>query len=285
VIESLVTLLRLEQLWNPLSLLDIAILWLAIYQLLQLLRKTRAVQMAWGLLVVVGLWFATLPTGPLPLKAVHWVLGQLLYYGGFAVIVIFQGPIRQALARFGRNPFARFRTQEETGQRVIKEVALAASALASKRIGALVVLERTQGLRTLIETGIEMDAIVSYDLLMNIFTPKTPLHDGAVIISDGRIKAASCFLPLSTQPGISHEYGTRHRAAIGISEESDAIAIVVSEERGIISVAMEGGLHTDLDTRSLVAFLEEHYLGDKGEVLSFWQRLWRRGDRPREEAA
>ncbi len=247
----------LRQLTRPLALLDLGLLWFAIYQLMVLIRRTRAAQMAYGLLGVVLLWMLTGPMAPLRLQAINWVLSQVLIYGGFVVIVIFQNPIRQALAQFGRNPFRRFRPLQDDMTRIIEEIALSCSAMGSKRIGALIVLERSHGLKNFIDTGIELDARVSYDLLINIFTPKTPLHDGAVIISEGRIKGASCFLPLSQDPYISREFGTRHRAAIGITEETDALAIVVSEERGVVSVAIDGALHENLDTRSLRALLEE----------------------------
>ncbi|GAB4374606.1 MAG: diadenylate cyclase CdaA [Acidobacteriota bacterium] len=255
--QDFLELLHVRELANPLAIFDILLLWFAIYQLLVLIRRTRAVQMIYGLLAVFILWFITSPGSLLELPATNFVLTQLFIYGGFAVIVIFQGPIRQALAYFGRYPFARLRQQDASGE-IIEEIALACSAMASRRIGALIVIERVQGLRNFIETGIEIDGRVSYDLLINIFSPKTPLHDGAVLISEGRLAAASCFLPLSTNPYISREFGTRHRAAIGITEESDAIAVVVSEERGVISAAIDGAFQQDLDARALRAFLERH---------------------------
>ncbi len=253
----------LGQLTRPLAILDLLLLWFAIYQLMILIRRTRAVQMVYGLLAVVVLWMLTGPLAPLRLQAVNWVLSKLLIYGGFVVIVIFQNPIRQALAQFGRNPFRRFRPQQDNTTRIIEEIALACSSMGSKRIGALIVLERSHGLKNFIETGILLDARVSYDLLINVFSPKTPLHDGAVIISDGRMKGASCFLPLSVDPYISRKFGTRHRAAIGITEETDAIAVVVSEESGAVSAAIDGALHENLDTRALRALLEENLRVDR----------------------
>lgn len=249
------------------SVVDILLLWFAFYQVFLLMRRTRAVQMAYGLLAFALLWLVTAPGGLLPLKAIHFLLGALLPYVAIAIIVIFQSPIRQALAWFGRLPWTQFR-QSDKNVKIVEEIALAATAMGSRRIGALILLERGQGLRNFIETGIALDAIVSYDLLMNIFTPKTPLHDGAVIVSDGRIKGASCFLPLSTDPYISRTFGTRHRAAIGVTDETDAIAIVVSEERGVVSVAMDGQLKADLDTRALRAYLEEHWLGPRPVPLT-----------------
>lgn len=253
--------LQIQQLKDAASIIDLLLLWFIIYQLLLLIRRTRAVQMVYGLLALAVIYILTDPAGPgpLPLKAIHSLIGTLLPYAVFAIIVIFQSPIRQALAWFGRVPFGRWRQSNKEATKIVEEIALAATAMGSRRIGALIVLERQQGLRNYIETGIALDALVSYDLLFNIFTPKTPLHDGAVIISDGRIKAASCFLPLSVDPYISRTFGTRHRAAIGITQESDAIAVVVSEERGVVSVAIDGQLRQDLDTRGLRSILEEHW--------------------------
>lgn len=254
--ERWLEIVQVEQLREPTAWIDILLLWFAIYTLLKLIRRTRAEQMIWGLAAVVLLFFLTDPSGLLPLRAVHWVLGQLLLYGPFALIVIFSGPVRQALAHLGRLPILRWRVHRDV-EPLIEEVALAASSMGTRRVGALVVFERSQGLRSWIETGIALDAEVTYDLLVNIFTPKTPLHDGAVIISEGRLKAASCYLPLSVDPYISREYGTRHRAAIGITEETDAVALVVSEERGVVSVAIDGKLTRDLDARGLKRLLLE----------------------------
>ena len=254
--------LQIDQLADPAAIADILLLWFAIYQAFLLIRRTRAMQMVYGLFALVLLFFVTDPAGILPLKAVHTVLGTLLPYGVIAVIVIFQTPIKQALAWFGRGPFTR-RRPSEGGRQMVEEIALAAGTLAGRRVGALMVLERSQALRNFLETGIQLDAVVSYDLLINIFSPRTPLHDGAVIIGDGRVKGASCFLPLSVDPYISRTFGTRHRAAIGVTEESDALAIVVSEERGVVSVAVDGELRADLDTRRLRTFLEEQWLGPR----------------------
>jgi len=187
---------------------------------------------------------------------VHSVLGNLLLYIPLAVIVLFQGQIRQALANLGRNPLSAF-LPRRVEDNLIEEVALAAVSLGSRRIGALVVIEREMGLRTFVETGIALDALVSYDLLMNLFTRRSPLHDGAVIIGEGRIKAASCFLPLTTNASLSRTYGTRHRAAIGITEESDAVAVVVSEEHGGVSMAIGGEIVKGLNARGLRDALTE----------------------------
>jgi len=244
----LVSALHLQNL-GILALVDVVVLAVLIYQLLLMLRGTRAARMIFGVVAVVLAHFLTGP-GLFSLPAVHSVLGTILLYIPFAVIVLFQNPIRQALTRVGRNPLTAFlpRPRHEI---LAEEIALAAASLASKRLGALLVIERELGLRAFAETGIALDSLVSYDLLLNIFTRGSPLHDGAVIVAEGRIKAASCYLPLTTNPELSRTYGTRHRAAIGITEESDALAVVVSEERGIISLTESGAIVENLDARDL----------------------------------
>lgn len=246
--ERIADALHLNDL-RGLALLDVAVLAFVIYQLLVLIRGTRAVQMMVG---VGGVVAVHLITGPnlIDLPAVHTVLGNLLLYIPFAVIVLFQNQIRQALMRFGRNPIEMLMPRRRYAD-VVEEVALAAVSLASKRWGALIVIERFSGLRAFSQTGISLDALVSYDLLMNLFAPRSPLHDGAVIIAEGRIKAAACYLPLTANPSLSRTFGTRHRAAIGITEESDAIAVVVSEERGTVSLCEDGRIVEDLNARKL----------------------------------
>lgn len=248
MLDRLSTAIHLRE-FNGQGLLDILVLALIIYQLLLLIRGTRAVQMMVGVVALVIVHFLTRP-GLFYLPAVHTVLGDLLLYIPFAVIVLFQNPIRQALTRVGRNPISALmpRPRHET---VADEVALAAVSLSSKRLGALIVIERELGLRAFYETGIALDSLISYDLLLNIFTYGSPLHDGAAIISEDRIKAASCYLPLTMDPTLSRAYGTRHRAAIGITEESDALAVVVSEERGVVSLAEGGRIVEDLDAQGL----------------------------------
>jgi uncharacterized protein (TIGR00159 family) len=255
MIEALLSALHLRDLLRPWAILDVLILALVIYQLLLLIRGTRAVQIMIGLAILGFLYVITGP-GLVPLPAVHSSLGWLWLYIPFVIIVLFQSQIRQALARVGRNPIAAF-IPRPFHERLAEETALAAASLASKRLGALIVFERELGLRAFYETGILLDAMPSYDLLMNIFTKESPLHDGAAIIAEGRIKAASCYLPLTTRARISRSYGTRHRAAIGITEESDAVAIVVSEERGTVSIAENGQITGNLDAQSLSARLHE----------------------------
>ncbi|HXV77836.1 MAG TPA: diadenylate cyclase CdaA [Candidatus Polarisedimenticolaceae bacterium] len=253
MIERLFTALHIEDL-GPWAVVDIAILALLIYQLLLMIRGTRAVNILLALASVALVYVVTGP-GLLQLNAVHGILGNLLFYLPLIVIVLFQNQIRHALAQLGKNPLSGLIPRRED-ESLIEEVSLAAASLASKRVGALIIVEREMGLRTFADTGIALDALVSYDLLMNLFTRRSPLHDGAVIIAEGRIKAASCYLPLTTNPSLSRTYGTRHRAAIGITEESDALAIVVSEERGVISLAEGGKISGGLDARRLQAALE-----------------------------
>jgi diadenylate cyclase len=184
------------------------------------------------------------------LQTVNWLLRTFLPVAVFGIIVVFQAEIRKGLAHLGRAPFlggAARRRQEET----VDEVVLAATALAAERTGAIVVLEREMGLRSYIETGIALEAVVTYDLLVSIFNPATPLHDGAVVIQGDRVAAAACFLPLTVNPLLSRTLGSRHRAAIGLSEDTDAVAVVVSEEAGLISVVEGGRIERGLDGPAL----------------------------------
>ncbi len=244
------------------SVFDILVLAVIIYQLLLMIRGTRAVNVLVAIAVLVLCYVLTGP-GLLKLSAVHTALYTLLFYIPLAAIVLFQNQIRQALAHLGKNPLSVF-VAKRVEENLIQEVSLAAASLASKRLGALIVIERGIGLRTFSETGIALDALVSYDLLLNIFTRRSPMHDGAVIIAEGRIKAASCYLPLTTNPTLSRSYGTRHRAGIGLTEESDALVVIVSEETGGIALAAGGKISGDLDARSLAHALRR-VLGPKPE--------------------
>ena len=250
--EGLAALLRLHDV-NGLAVLDILILAAIIYQILLLIRGSRAVHMIAGVVAVLLLHLLTRP-GLLYLPAVHAVLGDLLLYIPLAVIVLFQNQIRQVLARVGRDPIAALLARKPHDD-IVEELALAAVSLASKRLGALIVIEREQGLRAFSETGIRLDAYVSYDLIVSLFQRSAPLHDGALVVVGSRIRAACAYLPLTTDPNLSRTYGTRHRAAIGITEESDAIAIVVSEQRGVVSFCEAGRIIEDLDATALSACL------------------------------
>lgn len=238
-------LARLHFTWR--DAVEILVVALIIYNLLLLIRGTRAVQMILGLLAILAVyWFAVL----LKLPTLRGVLKEVLFYLPFAVIVLFAAEIRRALQQFGRNPLISLFASTHTDD-LVTDVVLAATSLAAKRVGALIVIERRDGLKTYIENGVRLDAIVSYEILVNLFVPGTPLHDGAVIISHDRLASASSFLPLTQRTGLPKEYGTRHRAAIGISEETDALTIVVSEERGTIGLARDGQLTDGLDGKAL----------------------------------
>ncbi len=237
---------------------DVLAVAIIIYNLLLLIRGTRAVQILLGL-VFLGLMFYMAILAELP--TLQRILENLLIVLPFAVIVLFQGEIRRALADFGRNPLWGLAKQQKVVAS-FSEIVLAATTLSSRRIGALIVIERLHGLRNYIENGISLDAVVSYDLLINLFQPDTPLHDGAVIIQDDRIAAAGCFLPLTPNPELSKEFGTRHRAALGVTEETDAVAVVVSEETGTISVVFDGDMIRDLDSNSLRNALYKYLVTD-----------------------
>src|ERR1051325_8389056 len=215
---------------------DILVVAYLIYQLLVFIKGTRAVQMAVGLgLIIVFFYFSRW----IQLETVSWMLTNILPYFVFAIIVIFQHEIRRALAQFGQAPLLAGFSSINRNE-FYDEIMLAVTTLASQQTGALIVIERDIGLKTYIESGIALDAVMSYDLLVTMFNPSVPLHDGAVIVQNGRIAAAACFLPLTVKPRLSKELGTRHRAAIGVTEETDAVAIVVSEETGAISFAHDG---------------------------------------------
>jgi uncharacterized protein (TIGR00159 family) len=230
--------------WDALDVLIVAFL---VYELLRFLRGTHAVQIALGGVVLVLLYWASILFN---LQTVNWLLRTFLPFLVFGIIVVFQAEIRKGLAHLGRAPFlggAARRRQEE----VVDEIVLAATTLAAERTGAIIALEREMGLRSYVETGIALDALVSYDLLVSIFHPATPLHDGAVILQGNRVAAAACFLPLTVSPELSRTLGSRHRAAIGLTEDTDALAIVVSEESGAISVVEGGRIRRGLDGRAV----------------------------------
>jgi diadenylate cyclase len=239
----------------PLSwwdVLDIVIVSVLIYEALKLIRGTRAMQMAIGSLLVLILFYGS---RLFPLQTVNWLIRNLLAYVVIAAIVLFQSDIRRALSQLGRAPFFRYLARAEQSAESIEEVITAAGLLAKAHVGAIIVFEREIGLRNYIESGIPIDAMLSYDLLTTIFQPSTPLHDGAVIIQEARIAAAACFLPLTINPRLSKELGSRHRAAIGLTEENDAVAVVVSEETGALSVVADGEIERGLSADALRARL------------------------------
>jgi diadenylate cyclase len=241
------------------DLIDIALVAFIIYRSLLLMRGTRGIQMTFGIVMLLLFYWASRVW---LLTAVGWLLSQVLTYIVFAIIVLYQNEIRRGLAGMGKTSI--LGNHRRRGDNGFDEIVHAATALASKKIGALVVLERDIGLRNYVESGIALDAVLTYDLLVTIFSPNTPLHDGAVIVQHKRILAAACFLPLTLDPHLSKELGTRHRAAIGITEETDAVAVIVSEETGTISLANGGRIIRDLNGESLRSALQKSIEGRAG---------------------
>jgi diadenylate cyclase len=246
----------LERLREPRNVVDIVLVFLLVYALLRLIRGTRAAPMAAGIAALALIYWLAARYDLATLEA---ILGLAPFYIGVAIIVLFQNEIRQALISFGnrfRMPFL-VRHRGQFGEGVYDEIVLAATTLASTKTGALIVVERGVNLRNVIEGGVRMDAELSYDLLVTIFNPATPLHDGAVVVRGHRVAAAACFLPLTLNPMLSKDLGTRHRAAIGITEDTDAVAVVVSEETGLISFVQGGQIRRGLDATRLRASMLE----------------------------
>jgi diadenylate cyclase len=226
---------------------DVLLVAIVLYNLLLLIRGTREVQILIGILVLVVLYYTAQSLG---LTALEATLRHFLIILPVAIIVLFQHEIRRALASFGSTPLWGFTAQGKVAS-TFNDLVLAAATMSERKTGALIVLERLEGLRNYVENGIQLDAVVSIDLLINLFTPGTPTHDGAVIIQNDRIAAAACYLPLTRNPELSQAFGTRHRAALGISEETDALVVVVSEESGTISVAFGGEIHRPMEPKDL----------------------------------
>ncbi len=230
--------------------LDIAFVFTIVYVVLRLLRGTRAVPTVVGMVILALLYWLAVAQD---LVTLQFILERMVFVYPFLIIILFQSEIRQALIYFGNRlqiPLTR-KTKGQLGETIYDEIILAATTLSSEKIGALIVLERNVGLRNFIDSGVTLDARLTYDLLVTIFNPATPLHDGAVIIQNERLAAASVFLPLTKNPGISRELGTRHRAAIGITEGSDAISVVVSEETGLITFVEGGNVRRNVDPNAL----------------------------------
>ena len=232
------------------NLFDIALVFIIVYVVLKLLRGTRAVPTMVGIVLIALLYWLAVAQD---LATLEFVLRSAVFYVGFAIIVLFQSEIRQALIFFAnrlRFPILK-RQRSQFGGSIFDEIVLAVTTLSTEKTGALIVIERNVGLRNFVDAGVQLDAAISYDLLVTIFNPSTPLHDGAVVIQDERIAAASVFLPLTKNPEVSRDLGTRHRAAIGITEGTDAIAIVVSEETGLITYVESGNVRRNLETNAL----------------------------------
>lgn len=248
-----------------LDVVDILVVSYIIYRVILLIRGTRAVQMAAGLALIILIYFAA---GELRLFTLHWLLEIILSSLFLLIIIVFQDDIRRALAQMGQTPFPKLRVK--TFQ-VLEEIAKAATSLLESHTGALIVLERDVGLKDHLESGVTIDGKVTRALICTIFDKRTPLHDGAVIIQKGRLSVAGCMLPLSTNPNISRRLGTRHRAAIGITEQTDAVVVVVSEETGSLSVAIAGKITRDIDLGTLRRILHNAFASEKTEK-PWWRR-------------
>ena len=224
---------------------DIILVWYVIYKIITIIRGTKAVQLLNGIFVIL---IIKMLSDYFQLQTLGWMMQQVIQWGALALISIFQGELRRALEQLGRGKFfSRSVVQEhELQEQLVESIVKAVDYMAKRRIGALITIERETGMSDYIETGIALDSKISAELLINIFIPNTPLHDGAVIIQKTNIAAAACYLPLSESPFISKELGTRHRAALGISEVTDSLTVVVSEETGAISITKNGDLHREL---------------------------------------
>lgn len=262
------------------DIVDILIVAVVIYKLFTLIKETRAEQLIKGIGVLLVL---TKVSEWLQLYTINWILKNVMTVGTLAILIVFQPELRRGLEYIGRSRFftkSFIEIRGENMSRVVDEIVEATASLSRQKIGALMVLERQTGLNEVVETGTKIGGTVSSDLLINIFIPNTPLHDGAVIIKDDVIKAAACFLPLTDSSTVSKELGTRHRAALGISERSDSISIVVSEETGAISIAENGTISRYLDAKTLRQILLDMYK-PKGSNQTFIMK-WRRKDEEEE---
>jgi diadenylate cyclase len=247
----------MSELYNKLghwALIDIAIIAMIIYRLLLLIRGTRAMQMVLGILMTIG--FAFFISQVYPLTTLKWLMDKFYSSIIIIIVILFQEDIRRVMSRMGKKTV--FPTQEQASSRqVLDDIARAATGLAGKKIGALIVIERNIILSRYVDIGVLIDARISKELLVSIFHPTSPIHDGAVIIQQGRIAAAGCFLPLTRDEDVDPNFGTRHRAAIGISQETDALALAVSEETSTISLMVDGKVSRNLDGKELRRLLKE----------------------------
>ncbi|MGU9973313.1 TIGR00159 family protein [Limosilactobacillus fermentum] len=266
---------------NFINLIDILVIWFLIYELMILVRGTRAVQLFKGIIIIIVVklisWYIGLTT-------VSWVMDQIINWGVIAMVVIFQPEIRRGLEHLGRGTmFTRTKTENEEEEALITQLDQAIQYMSKRRIGALIAIEMDTGLEEYIETGIPLDAEVTGALLINTFIPNTPLHDGAVIIKGGRIAVAAAYLPLSDSKLIPKELGTRHRAAVGISEVTDALTIVISEETGGVSITKDNELIRDMTQENYLKFLRAHLYKkestDQNKLLDRLVNPFRKGGR------
>ncbi|MCC5891946.1 MULTISPECIES: diadenylate cyclase CdaA [Exiguobacterium] len=255
------------------DVLDIVVVTYVIYKLMMIVRGTKAVQLIKGISIILVSWFLS---GFFGLKTLQFLLNQVITYGLLGIIIIFQPELRRGLEHLGRtsNLFGRTSTSDEDKQRqMIEAIVSSAQYMSKRRIGALIAIERDTGLNEYVETGIRMDSHITSQLIINLFIPNTPLHDGAMIIQDGKIAAAACYLPLSESPHIDKALGTRHRAAIGVSEVTDSVTLTVSEETGAVSLAIAGRLYRELDEEALRnKLIQELVIEEKETTLSFFNK-------------
>jgi TIGR00159 family protein len=263
-------------LWNILhrptwiDYIDIAIIAFLIYQLVTITRQTRAIQVLKGLAVIIVASYLSEIIG---LTTLNWVLRSILNNGVIALLILFQPEMRKALEQIGRSAKIDRSAESDQSERVVEEITNCLLRLSRRRVGALIVFEQRTGLKDVTETGTAIDSAISSPLLENIFEPNTPLHDGAVIIRGTRVAAAACVLSLSDSSSISRDLGTRHRAALGISENTDAVVLVVSEETGVISMAKGGKLTRHLDAEALRKLLREMYHEEHSKIWHFFHRV------------
>ncbi|MGG1675606.1 diadenylate cyclase CdaA [Neobacillus sp. NRS-1170] len=257
------------------SIVDILLVWYVIYKLINIIRGTKAVQLLKGIFVIL---LVKVVSDFFGLSTLSWMMQQVITYGFLAIIIIFQPELRRALEQLGRGKFfSRSSSPDDDDQeKAVQAIIKATDYMAKRRIGALISIERETGMGDYIETGIQLNSKISSELLINIFIPNTPLHDGAVIIQRNNVAAAACYLPLSESPFISKELGTRHRAALGISEVTDSITVVVSEETGSISLTKNGELHRDLKAEEFKELLtSELMIPNKTKQASSARWNWR----------
>ena len=258
------------------DIIDILIVAIIIYELLQLTRHTRGSALLKGLFLM---FVIVLLSSLLGLVSLNWLLTSVLQYGAIVLVILFQPELRKALERMSRSRLitkGKHANSDEERELIISEIIQTIQDLSRRRVGALIVFEQKTGLQDVIETGTQMDAAISAPLLENIFEPNTPLHDGAVVIRDDQIKAAACILPLAEASGVSRELGTRHRAGIGITENTDAIVLIVSEETGIASMARDGVLTRPLTMDMLRDVLNDIYSGQTTRLAAFLKSFGRR---------
>ncbi len=251
------------------SIADIFLVWLVFYKLLQIIQGTKAVQLLRGIILIVVVRFASEIIG---LNTLSYLMEQTMTWGVLAIIIIFQPELRRALEQLGRGKWFRSTSQEDNEhEQMIEAIVKSTNYMAKRRIGALISIERETGLNDYIETGIALESKLTSELLINIFIPNTPLHDGAVILKNNQVAAAACYLPLSESPFVSKELGTRHRAALGISEVTDSITIVVSEETGSVSLTKNGELYRNLTLEELQNMLNSELINNNKTTSS---NLW-----------